>query len=184
VLKRRRDQIGADAADVHAEPPPSAARMRAAAERSFVSATDLADWLVRVRGLPFRRAHHVAGAIVKAAEAQGCVLEALPLAAMQAIEPAITANVFDVLGVEASVRSRTSEGGTAPERVRAAVVGVAFSTEAPVGVTPAGERSQYFLYHVNRNCGIYESWREMRHRFDPAAGLAPVCGGRRPRRVR
>ena len=97
-----------------------AGRMRAAAERGFSSATDLADWLVRVKGLPFRRAHHVAGAIVKQAEAQGCALQALPLAAMQAIEPAITADVFDVLGIEASVRSRTSEGGTAPERVREA----------------------------------------------------------------
>jgi argininosuccinate lyase len=96
------------------------ARMRAAAERGFPSATDLADWLVRVKGLPFRRAHHVAGAVVKAAEAQGCALEALPLATMQTIEPTITADVFDVLGVEASVRSRTSEGGTAPECVREA----------------------------------------------------------------
>ena len=97
------------------------ARMREAAERGFPSATDLADWLVRVKGLPFRRAHHVAGAIVKAAEAQGCALEALPLGTMQAIEPAITADVLEVLGVEASVRSRTSEGGTAPDRVRQAV---------------------------------------------------------------
>jgi argininosuccinate lyase len=97
------------------------ARMREAAERGFPSATDLADWLVRVKGLPFRRAHYVAGAIVKAAEAQGCTLEELPVPAMQAIEPAITSDVLDVLGVEASVRSRTSEGGTAPDRVRQAV---------------------------------------------------------------
>jgi argininosuccinate lyase len=97
------------------------ARMREAAERGFPSATDLADWLVRVKGLPFRRAHYVAGAIVKAAEAQGCALEALPVVTMQAIEPAITADVLDVLGVEASARSRTSEGGTAPDRVRQAV---------------------------------------------------------------
>jgi argininosuccinate lyase len=98
-----------------------AGRMRAAAERGFPTATDLADWLVRIKGLPFRRAHHAAGAIVKQADAQGCLLETLPLAAMQAIEPAITADVFDVLGIEASVRSRSSEGGTAPERVREAV---------------------------------------------------------------
>jgi argininosuccinate lyase len=97
------------------------ARMRAAAERGFPSATDLADWLVRVKGLPFRHAHHVAGAVVKAAEAQGCALEALSVRAMQAIEPAITADVLDVLRVEASVSSRTSEGGTAPDRVRQAV---------------------------------------------------------------
>ncbi len=98
-----------------------AGRMRAAAEHGFPTATDLADWLVRIKGLPFRRAHHAAGAIVKQADAQGCLLETLPLAAMQAIEPAITAEVFDVLGIEASVRSRSSEGGTAPERVREAV---------------------------------------------------------------
>jgi argininosuccinate lyase len=97
------------------------ARMREAAQRGFASATDLADWLVRVKGLAFRRAHYVAGAIVKAAEAQGCALEELPVVTMQAIEPAITAEVLDVLGVEASARSRTSEGGTAPDRVRQAV---------------------------------------------------------------
>jgi argininosuccinate lyase len=98
-----------------------AARMRAAAEDGFASATDLADWLVRVADLPFRRAHHAAGAVVKAAEARGCALEALPLAAMQAIEPAITADVFAVLGVERAVASRTSFGGTAPVRVREAI---------------------------------------------------------------
>ena len=95
--------------------------MRAAAERGFPSATDLADWLVRAKGVAFRRAHHVTGAIVKQAEARGCALEKLPLEAMQEIEPAITAEVYDVLGVEASVRSRRSEGGTAPERVREAL---------------------------------------------------------------
>ena len=97
-----------------------ATRMRAAAERGFAAATDLADWLVRVKDLPFRRAHHAAGAIVRAAEAKDCALQALPLEAMQAIEPTITADVFDVLGIEASVLSRNSEGGTAPERVREA----------------------------------------------------------------
>ena len=96
------------------------AQMRAAAETGFPSATDLADWLVRAKGLAFRRAHHVAGAIVKAAETAGCKLEELPLAALQAIEPAITDEVFSVLGVERSIASRTSEGGTAPERVREA----------------------------------------------------------------
>jgi argininosuccinate lyase len=97
------------------------ARMRAAADLGFTVATDLADWLVRVKGLAFRRAHHVTGALVKAAEARGCRLEALPLEAMQQVEPAIDAGVFDVLSVDASVRSRTSEGGTAPDSVRAAV---------------------------------------------------------------
>ncbi|MBK8210968.1 MAG: argininosuccinate lyase [Rhodospirillales bacterium] len=95
-------------------------RMRAAAEEGFADATDLADWLVRIKGLPFRRAHHVTGALVKAAEASGCSLAALPLDSMQAIEPAIDEGVFAVLGCDASVASRTSEGGTAPARVRLA----------------------------------------------------------------
>ncbi len=93
------------------------ARMRAAAADGFPDATDLADWLVRVKGLPFRRAHHVAGAAVKAAEAAGCPLAALPPIALQAIDPALDEGVFAVLGVEASVASRSSEGGTAPARV-------------------------------------------------------------------
>jgi argininosuccinate lyase len=97
------------------------ARMRAAAAEGFPSATDLADWLVRVKGLPFRRAHHAAGAIVRQAEVAGCALEDLPLAALQAVEPSITGDVYEVLGIESSVAGRTSEGGTAPERVRAAV---------------------------------------------------------------
>ena len=97
------------------------ARMRAAAEDGYADATDLADWLVRVKGLPFRRAHHVTGAVVKAAEAHGCSLAALPLDAMRTIEPGIDEGVFAVLGIDASVASRTSEGGTAPERVRQAV---------------------------------------------------------------
>jgi argininosuccinate lyase len=96
------------------------ARMQAAAERGFADATDLADWLVRVKGLPFREAHHVVGSIVKGAEARGCRLGELALADMQAVHPAIDARVFEVLGVEHSVASRTSFGGTAPDRVRAA----------------------------------------------------------------
>lgn len=96
------------------------ARMRAAAADGFPDATDLADWLVRVKGLAFRRAHHVAGAIVRLAETRGCPLAALPLAAMQEVEPAIDDGVFAVLGIEASVASRASEGGTAPDRVREA----------------------------------------------------------------
>ena len=98
-----------------------AARMRAAAAVGFAAATDLADWLVRVLGLPFRRAHHIVGALVKEAEYRGCGLEELPLTAMQAIEPAITDDVYQVLGIEQSVASRTSEGGTAPANVQAAV---------------------------------------------------------------
>jgi argininosuccinate lyase len=92
--------------------------MRAAAEAGFPTATDLADWLVRVPDMPFRAAHRIAGAIVKRAEELNLTLEKLPLAEMQKIEPAITNDVFSVLSVAASVNSRQSSGGTAPERVR------------------------------------------------------------------
>ncbi|MGB0750161.1 MAG: argininosuccinate lyase [Magnetospiraceae bacterium] len=97
------------------------ANMAAAAGKGFTTATDLADWLVRELGLPFRRAHHVTGAIVKAAETAGCGLEDLPLDAMQAVEPGITQAIYDVLGVRNSVASRRSFGGTAPDNVRKAV---------------------------------------------------------------
>jgi argininosuccinate lyase len=92
--------------------------MQAAAAGGHATATDLADWLVRALGLPFREAHHVTGRIVAAAEAAGVTLEKLPLEAMQAVHPAITAEVFSVLSVESSVRSRSSYGGTAPQNVR------------------------------------------------------------------
>ena len=93
-------------------------RMRAAAAQGFSTATDLADWLVREADEPFREAHHITGRAVKAAEERGCDLADLPLAALQAIDGRIDQRVYDVLSVEASVRSRTSYGGTAPERVR------------------------------------------------------------------
>ncbi len=96
---------------------PQAAAMQAAAGRGYSTATDLADWLVRELKMPFRDAHHVTGAIVKAAEDRGCDLEALPLSEMQRIEPKITKAVFSVLSVENSVKSRTSYGGTAPQNV-------------------------------------------------------------------
>jgi len=99
-------------------PDPEA--MRAAAGTGHSTATDLADWLVREAGLPFREAHHVTGRIVAEASQRGVPLEGLPLDAMQGIYPAIDARVYDVLSVDASVASRTSEGGTAPENVRAA----------------------------------------------------------------
>ena len=100
---------------------PDRIRMGTAAGRGYATATDLADWLVRVVGLPFRRAHHVTGEIVKRAEALECSLADLPLAELQAVETAITAEIYDVLSPERSVASRVSFGGTAPERVRAAI---------------------------------------------------------------
>ena len=99
---------------------PNAAAMEKAAAGGYATATDLADWLVRVLGLPFRAAHEATGRIVAAAEAKGVPLERLPLADMQAIEPRITKDVFSVLGIQASVQSRTSSGGTAPGNVQAA----------------------------------------------------------------
>jgi argininosuccinate lyase len=95
-----------------------AKKMRAAAEPGYPTATDLADWLVRVLKKPFREAHHVAGSIVKRAEEKGVTLEKLPLAEMQKFDSAITKDVLDVLSLEASVNSRMSLGGTAPPRVR------------------------------------------------------------------
>jgi len=96
-------------------------RMRAVAASGFSTATDLADWLVREAGVPFREAHHITGRAVRAAEDAGCGLADLPLATLQAIDARITAGVFDVLSVDASVASRTSFGGTAPANVRAAI---------------------------------------------------------------
>jgi argininosuccinate lyase len=98
---------------------PDVARMRAAAGAGFSTATDLADWLVRSLGMPFREAHHVTGRLVGRAGEKGVGLEDLSLAEMQAEEPRITQAVFAVLGVENSVKSRTSYGGTAPENVEA-----------------------------------------------------------------
>ncbi len=94
--------------------------MRAAAAEGFTTATDLADWLVRALGLPFRRAHQITGRLVRMAEEKGCGLADLDLAQVQSVEPAITAELFGVLGVEESVASRTSFGGTAPDNVRRA----------------------------------------------------------------
>ncbi len=92
--------------------------LRAAAASGFSTATDLADWLVRELGLPFREAHHVTGALVARAEAKGCDLPELSLDEMRAVHQAIRQDVFEVLGVENSVASRMSYGGTAPARVR------------------------------------------------------------------
>ena len=93
-------------------------RMRAAATQGFSTATDLADWLVREADVPFREAHHITGRAVKAAEERGCDLAELPLAMLKDIDERLDQQVLDALSVDASVRSRTSYGGTAPARVR------------------------------------------------------------------
>ncbi len=93
-------------------------KLRAAAAHGFSTATDLADWLVRTLNMPFRQAHHVTGALVAKAEEKGVDLADLSLEEMQAVEPRITDDVYSVLTVENSVRSRTSYGGTAPDNVR------------------------------------------------------------------
>lgn len=94
------------------------ARMRAAAGAGFSTATDLADFLVRGAGLPFREAHHVTGRVVALAESRKVALEDLPLEALQEIDERIGPEVFDVLSVDSSVASRKSFGGTAPDNVR------------------------------------------------------------------
>ena len=104
-------------ADLTANPD----RMAAAAGSGYATATDLADWLVRALDLPFREAHHITGAAVKRAEAQGLDLAELPLAELRALEPRITADVYQVLTPAASAASRMSYGGTAPDQVRAQI---------------------------------------------------------------
>ena len=106
--------MAAMVADMTAQPD----RMRAACEPGFPTATDLADWVVRILKKPFREAHHIAGSIVKLAETKAVTLDKLSLAEMQSVEPAITQEVFKVLSPEASVASRMSLGGTAPARVK------------------------------------------------------------------
>ena len=98
---------------------PDAARMKKAAGEGYATATDLADWLVRTLKIPFREAHHITGHIVAAAAEKNVALHRLDLAAMQAVEPRITEDVFSVLSVDRSVKSRVSYGGTAPKNVRA-----------------------------------------------------------------
>ncbi len=97
------------------------AALEQAASAGFSTATDLADWLVRELNLPFREAHHVTGALVKLAEDKGCDLPDLTLQEMQKIHGEITQAVYSVLGVQNSVASRTSYGGTAPDNVRAQI---------------------------------------------------------------
>ncbi|HJZ19429.1 MAG TPA: argininosuccinate lyase [Bradyrhizobium sp.] len=102
-------------ADIVADEP----RMKAAAGKGYATATDLADWLVRTLKMPFREAHHTTGRIVAKASKEGVPLHLLPLKEMQEIEPRITAEALRALSVEASVKSRTSYGGTAPKNVLA-----------------------------------------------------------------
>ena len=95
----------------------NADHMKKATEVGFITATDLADWVVRVLGLPFRNAHHITGSLVALAEKKGCDLDGLTLEEMQQVEPKITKEVFSVLSVDSSVDSRVSFGGTAPSEV-------------------------------------------------------------------
>ena len=96
-------------------------RMRAAAQAGHATATDLADWLVREADIPFREAHHITGEAVKLADEKNCSLEELTLDQLKAIDPRIDENVFTALSIDASVASRCSYGGTAPDQVRARV---------------------------------------------------------------
>ena len=98
------------------------AALCAAAGAGFSTATDLADWLVRSLNMPFRDAHHVTGSLVALAEAEKCELQDLSLTQMHSVDPAITKEVYDVLGIENSVASRISYGGTAPAQVRAQIL--------------------------------------------------------------
>ncbi len=97
---------------------PDAAKMKRAAGEGYATATDLADWLVQKLGMPFREAHHITGRIVAAAAEQDVPLHRFALDKMQLIDARITQDVFSVLSVDRSVRSRTSYGGTAPANVR------------------------------------------------------------------
>ncbi len=106
-------------------------RMREAAEAGFATATDLADWLVREGGIPFRQAHEITGKAVRLAEAGRCGLAQLPLEALKALDPRIDERVYAVLPVEASVAARVSHGGTAPAQVRARIA----EARAALGMT-------------------------------------------------
>ncbi len=97
---------------------PNVAAMRKAAGAGYSTATDLADWLVRTLDMPFRDAHNVTGQIVAIAEGQGIILSRMKLEDMQKVEPRITDEIFSVLSVQNSVKSRISFGGTAPSNVR------------------------------------------------------------------
>ena len=101
-----------------ADMEPDTSRMKKMAGEGYATATDLADWLVRALKIPFRDSHHIAGKIVAKASETGVALHRMPIEAMKAVEPRITDDVFSVLTVDRSVKSRTSYGGTAPKNVR------------------------------------------------------------------
>jgi len=109
-----------------------APRLRQAAEQGFSTATDLADWLVRGADIPFREAHHITGTAVKLAEREGLALDKLPIEALKAIDSRIDERVYAALSVDASVASRTSHGGTAPEQVRLRIA----EAQAALGMEP------------------------------------------------
>jgi argininosuccinate lyase len=98
---------------------PDTSKMKKAAGEGYATATDLADWLVRNLKIPFREAHHITGRLVAKAAESGVALHRMPLASMREIEPRVSDDVFTVLTVDRSVKSRTSFGGTAPRNVRA-----------------------------------------------------------------
>jgi argininosuccinate lyase len=108
----------------------NAVRMREVAASGFSTATDLADWLVREHGLPFREAHHVTGSVVKACEARGIGFGEITVADLAAISPALGRSVLPDLSVDGSVASRTSAGGTAPVRVKEAIAAAKKELEA------------------------------------------------------
>ena len=95
--------------------------MESAAELGFSTATDLADWLVRILNIPFRQAHHITGSVVKLAEQKKCLLKELSLGDLKNIEPRITNDIYAVLEPSKSISSRESFGGTAPQNVKAAI---------------------------------------------------------------
>ena len=113
--------IVAAAAGMVRDMQPDAKAMHAALGEGYITATDLADWLVRAANIPFRDAHHITGKAVRFAESKSCALDELTLAEMQAIDKRITKDVFTVLQPANAVKSRKSLGGTAPENVRKAV---------------------------------------------------------------
>ena len=149
-------------------------RMRAVASADYSVATDLADWLVRKVGLPFRQAHHVTGRLVGIAADKGVDLDKLTLAEMQAVEPKIDRGVYRVLTVEASVNARKSLGGTAPANVVRAVA------EARRRFLGRGGRAMSFLFLQERRDARRR--RGARHHRGPGRHAVLLLLGRRPAR--